>query len=189
MSKIVRSPEARFFIALLPPTSVQDAATTIIEQLSDRYRTRTARSVPHITLQPPFLWELDQREYLHRSLLEFAPFQSPVPITLSGFGAFAPRVLYIHVEKTPALMQLQSALMQHLEDTLAIEDVTGKKRGFTPHVTVASRKLTRQTFKAAWADLQEIPFEEQFTCDRLTLLIYEKNRWHTDSDYILGADS
>jgi 2'-5' RNA ligase len=189
MSKIVRSPEARFFIALLLPTSVQDAVTAIIEQLSDRYRTRTARVVPHITLQPPFLWELDQCNYLHRSLREFAPFQSPVPITLSGFGAFAPRVLYIHVEKTPALMQLQSALMQHLEDTLAIEDVKSEKRGFTPHVTVASRKLTRQTFKDARADLQGMPFEEQFICDRLTLLIYENNRWHTDSDYLLSADS
>lgn len=186
MSPLVRSAEYRFFIALLLPPSVQDAARDVIEQLSDRYHTRTARVVPHITLQPPFLWKLEQRDRLYRVLSDFAPNHPPVPIRLSGFAAFAPRVLYIHVEKTAGLMQLQAALMQHLQD-LAIEDSIAKKRGFTPHVTVASRNLTRQTFEAARLELQETSFEEQFTCDRLTLLIYKNNRWHIDREYELSG--
>ncbi|HEY9624460.1 MAG TPA: 2'-5' RNA ligase family protein [Crinalium sp.] len=177
----------RFFIALLPPQAIQDFATDVIQELSDRYRTRTSKAPPHVTLQPPFQWPLDQVTALEQCLAASAEQHSPVPIALSGFGAFAPRVLYVNVLKTPELLALQSNLADALEKTLNIADPKSKQRPFAPHLTVASRNLTRQTFKQAWADLQPRSVEFEFLADRLTLLIHRGDRWQAWRDWVLGV--
>ncbi len=91
----------RFFIALLPPQAVQDYATEIKHHFAAHYESRQAqKSPPHITLQPPFEWASDQVFHLEQSLREFADQSAPVPITLEGFSAFPPRVIYINVLTT-----------------------------------------------------------------------------------------
>ncbi|MBD1870073.1 2'-5' RNA ligase family protein [Cyanobacteria bacterium FACHB-471] len=172
----------RFFVALLPPLEVQEYASQVIQELGDRYQTRTSKSPPHVTLQPPFQWQLQHIARLEQALSEFANQQSQVPVALSGFGAFAPRVLYINVLKTVELLALQTALATHLEETLEIVDPKSN-RAFSPHLTVASRNLTRQTFKQAWTELQMRQVEFEFVGDRLTLLIHDGQRWQIRSEF------
>ncbi|HEY9647026.1 MAG TPA: 2'-5' RNA ligase family protein [Chroococcidiopsis sp.] len=196
----------RFFVALLPPAAIADYANGVIRELGDRFQTRTAKAPPHVTLQPPFVWPMAQVADLERCLGAFAGSQAAVPVCLSGFGAFAPRVLYINVLKTPALMALQAELSAELEQTLGIVDAKGKQRGFSPHMTVASRNLTPQVFKQAWPLLQarspdpslnpspdpspnpslEHSLEEQFMGDRLTLLIHDGQQWQIQSEFRLS---
>jgi len=175
--------EARFFVALLPPLEVQEYANQVIQELGDRYQTRTSKSPPHITLQPPFQWQIQQVSQLEQTLSNFARSQSRVSMKLSGFGAFVPRVLYIDVLKTAELLALQAALTKHLEETLEIVDPKSKSRAFAPHLTVASRNFTRLTFKQAWAELQLRPVEFEFVGDRLTLLIHDGQRWQIQSEF------
>ena len=178
-------PPIRFFVAFLPPPEVDTYANDVIRELSDRYQTRTAKAPPHITIQPPFEWPLERLPELTASLHRFAQGRSPVPITLDGFGAFRPRVLFINVLKAPELMALQAELMQHLEDTLNIVDEKNKRRGFSPHMTVASRNVSPAIFRSAWADLQPRTATFNFLCDRLTLLIYQGERWEVQDHAIL----
>lgn len=177
----------RFFVALLPPQAIQAYATEVIQALRDRYHTDTAKAPPHITLQPPFQWLLTRMADLEGCLAQVAHQSSPVPMVLSGFGAFAPRVLYINVLNTPELLALQSTLMTTLERVLAISDARSKQRPFTPHLTIASRNVTRQTFKQAWDDLQQRSVESSvewtFVSDRLTLLMHDGHRWHIHSEF------
>jgi 2'-5' RNA ligase len=177
--------ESRFFIALLPPQEIQDFANAVIQELGDRYQTRAAKAPPHVTLQPPFLWQLEASADLETCLQEFAAQQAIVPITLSGFGAFAPRVLYINVLKTAELLALQAQLMAQLEASLGIVDPVSKRRPFSPHMTVASRNITRSTFKQAWAELQPRQAEFEFVGDRLTLLLHDGHRWQVQSEFAL----
>lgn len=181
--------DTRFFIALLPPSEVQAYANTVIQNLGDRYNTRTSKSPPHITLQPPFFWQGDNTTPLEDRLRQFAQTQPTVPVTLSGFGAFAPRVLYINVLKTPELMALQAHLKTTLETTLDIKDPKAKGRAFAPHLTVASRRLNRAIFKKIWAELEPRQVEFNFWGDRLTLLIHDGQRWQIHSEYELTATS
>lgn len=177
----------RFFVALLPPAHVQDYAIDVIRELGDRYRTRTSKAPPHITLKPPFDWPLATAPALKQQLQDFAQTQAAAPIRLSGFGAFAPRVLYVNVAKTPTLLMLQANLLAHLETSLGIVDPQSKRRPFAPHLTVASRNLTRQTFTLAWADLQQRPVEFEFTVQTLTLLIHQGRQWDIHADVPLMA--
>ncbi|MGB3518161.1 MAG: 2'-5' RNA ligase family protein [Elainellaceae cyanobacterium] len=177
--------EYRFFVALIPPPEVQEAALQIIQELGDRFQTSTAKAPPHITLYPPFLWTESDR--LLETLTAIAQTQAPIDITLSGFAAFPPRVLYLHVEPTPGLMALQTTLSQQLEQRLGIVDPVEQRRGFTPHLTVASRNVTRATFRTAWSDLQHRGFRANFRSDRLSLLRHNRRYWEVVEDVPLIA--
>jgi 2'-5' RNA ligase len=177
---------SRFFIAFLAPPVVHDYATKVIQDLRDRYGMDTAKAAPHITLIPPFEWAIASLSHLEETLQQFATSQPPIPLQISGFGRFGHRVLYLNVERTPALMTLQRSLSQQFEIVLGIADEKEKQRGFSPHLTVASRHVTRQTFQQAWAELQPQAVDFQWRGDRLTLLRHDGRQWHTHSHYGLA---
>ncbi|HEY9764458.1 MAG TPA: 2'-5' RNA ligase family protein [Trichocoleus sp.] len=168
----------RFFIALLPPAEVQAEATAIKEYFQTNYQSEAAlRSPPHITLQPPFEWAKDDLSRLYETLAAFALQQAPIPMTLSGFSAFPPRVIFIDVVKTPELVAVQPALMTYLEETLGIVDARSKNRRFAPHLTVAFRDLKPGAFRQAWPEFESRPFHAEFVVPGLTLLIHDGQRW------------
>jgi 2'-5' RNA ligase len=179
----IANPMSRFFIALLPPQDIQDYANEIKQYFADHYASRHAqKSPPHITLQPPFEWLDSDVSRLEASIREFASGQQPLPITLNGFAAFAPRVIYIDVVRNPELLTLQADLMAYVEANLGIVDI-GKTRPFAPHMTVAFRDLTRQNFKAAWPEFENRQLYFEFSADKLTLLIHDGRRWNIKSDF------
>jgi 2'-5' RNA ligase len=177
--------QARFFVALLPPAEIQAYANRVIQDLTQRYRTRTSHSPPHITLQPPFLFAPERLSALIASLQHFANEQAAVPVFLSNFAAFAPRVLYLNVVKTPELLALQAALSHRLVTDGIIDASQQEQRPFVPHLTVASRNMTRQIFRQAWLELQTQTVEFQFMAEQLTLLIYVGQRWQIQAEFHL----
>lgn len=182
----MKSDQWRFFIALLPPQEIQEYINEIKQIFVDRYSSRAAlKSPPHITLQPPFKWMGENLPQLHQTLNEFAALFPPIPIQLSGFGAFAPRVIFINAQKTPALLSLQSSLMAHLEQALGIADPVAQTRPFAPHMTVGFRDLTKQNFHRAWAEFQSLPVEFEFTATSLDLLVHDGQRWNVQQEFPL----
>ncbi|WP_289501127.1 2'-5' RNA ligase family protein [Gloeocapsopsis sp. IPPAS B-1203] len=166
----------RYFIALLPPLEIQNSVRDIQQHFAEHYNSRGAlRSPPHITLQPPFLWEVERVNELESHLKNFVQQRSLVPIVLDGFGAFSPRVIYINVRKSPELLNAQADLMTHCE-LLGIVDPVSKTRPFAPHMTVAFRDLTRQNFKAAWTQFQHQQLYFEFIASGVTLLIHN-GKW------------
>ncbi|MDX2230380.1 MAG: 2'-5' RNA ligase family protein [Leptolyngbyaceae cyanobacterium bins.349] len=168
----------RFFIALIPPQALQDQANQIKQYVADRYHSRAAqKSPPHITLQAPFEWSVNDYPQLEQQLTTFAAQQDPIALTLDGFAAFPPRVIFIDVERSPALLTLQSALTGWLEDTLGIVDRRAKGRDFAPHLTVAFRDLTKPNFKLAWQEFQGRSLHFEWVARDLTLLIHDGQCW------------
>ncbi|MGJ3250718.1 MAG: 2'-5' RNA ligase family protein [Elainellaceae cyanobacterium] len=180
---------SKFFVALLLPLQVQEYANQVTKDLGDRYNTRAAKAPPHITLFPPFEWQVENVVALESSIQEFASKAVPVPVTLSGFGAFRPRVIYINVIKSPELLDLHAHLLAHLENRLGIVDPKSKSRAFSPHVTVASRNMARSVFKQAWADVSPVSVQFEFVSDRLTLLSHDGHVWQVRSGFTLNGTS
>ncbi len=175
---------SRFFIALLPPQQIQDYANEIKQHFADHYASRGAqKSPPHITLQPPFEWSDAHVPQLEASLKEFASTQQPIPITLNGYAAFPPRVIYINVVKSQALLTLQADLMGYVENHLEIVDKTSQTRPFTPHLTVAFRDLTKQNFRLAWPEFVQRSLNFDFTAEKLTLLLHDGQRWNIKTEF------
>jgi 2'-5' RNA ligase len=175
-----------YFIALLPPQEIQDYANEVKQYFSDRYNSHHAqKSPPHITLQAPFEWNREAVEVLEQSLSNFASTHASIPITLSGFSAFEPRVIYINVVRTPELLSLQADLMNYVMQQLGIVDPISKQRPFAPHMTVAFKDLTKQNFKAAWPEFQNKSVQFEFIAQHLTLLMHEGGRWNIKSEFPL----
>ncbi|MBD2256425.1 2'-5' RNA ligase family protein [Pseudanabaena sp. FACHB-2040] len=189
-SESKKAEKHRFFVALLPPTEVQAEATAIKTYFQEHYQSQAAlRSPPHITLQPPFEWAKDDLDQLFQALAAFALNQPPVPMGLSGFSAFPPRVIFINVVKTAELMALQPTLMDWLEVRLGIANARSKNRPFSPHLTVAFRDLKPGAFRHAWPEFEHRPFRADFTVPELTLLIHDGYRWQIAQNFPFRQES
>ena len=181
------SSKRRFFIALLPPLEFQNQVTEIKQYIADNYDSSHAlKSPPHITLQPPFEWAIDSVKFLEQCVNSFANKQQPILVTLSGFAAFVPRVIYINVIKTPELLTLQKDLMQKMETGLGIVDPASKKRPFAPHITVGFKDLTKENFRKAWPEFENRALEFEFIANHLTLLIHNGKRWNIHAEFGLS---
>lgn len=180
----------RFFIALLPSLEIQNYVNQIKEYFAQNYHSIGAqKSPPHITLQPPFEWQLEALPVLETALASFAATQKRVPITLHNFGAFPQGVIYINVLKTPQLLTLQQDLLAYCEASLGIiVNPVSQNRPFVPHLTVAVRDLTKQNFEAAWAEFQVRQVKYEFTASQLTLLLHDGKRWNISAEFPFAQD-
>ncbi|MEG4805178.1 2'-5' RNA ligase family protein [Microcoleus sp. ARI1-B5] len=178
----------RFFIALVPPDDLQNHITQIKLYFAEHYNSRGAlNSPPHVTLQPTFEWPGADVPKLEESLKRFSANRQPIPVTLSGFAVFAPRVIYADVVKSPQLLEMQRDLMSYLEANLGIVHPVSQTRPFVPHMTVAFRDLTKENFQTAWLEFsgREIHFE--FTAEALTLLLHDGSRWNISKHFPLNV--
>ena len=174
----------RFFVALLPPEDVRVKANEIKGVMRDRYSSKAAfRSPPHVTLLAPFEWPIKEVPTLSNTLRQFAETQAPVPITLDGFNAFAPHVIYIDVVKGDRLMNLQPKLLDHLEEQIGLVSKRDRSRSFIPHLTVAFRDLKPNMFRQAWSVFQHQEIHFDFTVRQLTLLVHDGKLWTAKENY------
>ena len=178
----------RFFIALVPPPDIEQHITEIKLYFAEHYNSRRAlNSPPHITLQPPFHSLAEDVPKLEESLNQFSANRRPIPVTLSGFAAFAPRVIYADVVKSPALLEIQQDLIGYIEANLGIVDRLSQIRPFIPHMTVAFSDLTEPNFDAAWLEFKDRSLHFQFTASTLTLLLHDGSRWNISKQFPLSA--
>lgn len=183
-SDLISSSRKRFFIALLPPEEVRVRANQVKAVMRDRYASKAAfRSPPHITLLAPFEWPVAELPELASTLSDFAASQLPVPITLEGFGAFNPHVIYINVVKSDRLMTIQPDLLAYLEDRVGLVSERDRNRSFVPHLTVAFRDLKPNMFRQAWSVFQHQEIHFDFTVGQLTLLIHSGQMWTVKESY------
>ncbi|MGF1481530.1 MAG: 2'-5' RNA ligase family protein [Cyanophyceae cyanobacterium] len=179
----------RFFIALLPPPEIQQFANEIKQHFAAVYNSRAAqKSPPHITLQPPFQWPVEELPRLQQHLQNFAHRQPSIPVFLDGYGAFKPRVIYINVLKTAELLAVQKELMAYLESSLGIVHQVSKSRPFAPHLTVAFRDLTKANFRQAWPEFESQSLHFEFVVPRLTLLVHNGRCWEVGEEFAFRAD-
>jgi 2'-5' RNA ligase len=176
----------RFFIALLPPPAIQTQVTAIKQYFSEVYHSKAAlKSPPHVTLQAPFVWDLRNLARLKTELAQFAAQYPAMPMRLDGFRAFAPRVIYIHVDCYPQLLYLQKALTGWMATDFDIIDPQASYRTFTPHMTVAFRDLTPQAFRQAWPEFEQRVIQFEFMANHLSLLIHDGQQWRVDENFAL----
>lgn len=177
------SAQSRYFLALIPPPAIQADATALKHHFRQHYHSQAAlKSPPHITLQAPFQWPDDERDRLFSTVAAFRSSTAPVAVTLSGFGAFPPRVIFLAVHPTPELMQLQMELSHYLADQLGIVDPRSRDRPFRPHLTIAFRDLKPAAFRKAWPKFAHKPADYTFTATTMTLLRHTGREWISVQD-------
>jgi len=172
-----------FFIAVLPPEDLQREVTAFKQHIADTWGARHAlKSPPHLTLQPPFAWPEKDLGSLKKCLVEFASRESLFEVSLQGFGAFPPRVVFIKPLKNRFLEQIFQNLIHSLERDLGFSDPRNR-RPFHPHMTIAHRDLDERDFPDVWAFFREKKFERKFEATALTLLRNVQGKWAIEENF------
>ena len=120
-------------------------------------------------------------------LTDFGRAQAAFSLGLQGFGAFAPRVIYVAVEENTQLRVLQKALADFMRRSLKVFDPNYKERGFHPHMTIAFRDLKKALFPQVWAEFQDRPFQASYEVNSLWLLRHDGKQWQPVHEILLGS--
>lgn len=167
-----------YFIALIPPEPFRQKAWEMKEHFRDMYNSKASlNSPPHITMHPPFKLKQEEGEKeLEQALRQVASDFEPFEAHLKNYGAFPPRVLFIDVEKAPAMEKLQQAIRKQVV-ALAVEEKKGQETSFHPHMTLAFRDLSKASFHRAWKEYQAKELQCSWEVRRFTLLKHNGKYW------------
>lgn len=178
-----------YFIALLPTAEVGKEIIRLKQEFAENYTARHAlRVLPHITMQVPFTASPALEKGLCTELMDFAATLAPFEIRLDGFGSFpfdARRVLYIHVEKSEAIVQMHRQMVAFLRKEFGFSSMLAR-HGFTPHISVAFNDLSAPEFSTAWQEYEHKPFKASFRVNNLYLLRHSGTSWEVLQKCKLG---
>lgn len=176
MARILEQP--RYFVALVPPEPYFTEAFVLKKEVEDRFGSKAAlRSPPHITLQMPFRYKEQKEAKIFEALASFGKRFHPFAINQQGFGFFEPRVVFINVEKSTELEQMQKEMLRHLRKALNIDSSDYKNRGFHPHMTIAFRDLKKEAFYEALEHFSSKELNWTWTATELALLKHNGEAW------------
>lgn len=166
----------KYFIAIVLPEPCLSEVEALKQELFRDYGLKGALRCPaHITLHRPFVWEQEKEKKLIEVLNQFKFSEKP-EIVLHNFAFFPPRVVFIDVKTEPTLINLHDALVKHVKHNLNLFNEADDKRGFHPHVTVASRDLKKQLYSELSKIFSQRHFTAKLKVNSIQLLKLRK-RW------------
>jgi 2'-5' RNA ligase len=175
-----------YFIALLPHRELREKIIKVKDRMKDKYGAGHALKSPaHITLQIPFKRSSEDETLISEALRRFVTGEKSFTVDLDGFGAFSPRVIFIKIsepEPVKALhLRLKEVLMMELHFSPAeiMKDVQ-------PHITVATRDLTKEAFNEAWPEIQKEVFKASFDVSSVFLLKHNGRNWGILAEFPFG---
>lgn len=167
-----------YFIALVPPEPFRQQAWEMKVYFREEYHSKASMNTPaHITLHAPFkLKQEDGEAELERVLRELASDFKPFEVRLKNYGAFRPRVIFIDIEKEPALERLQKAVVEQVMPHAEAEKGR-QESSFHPHMTLAFRDLSKDDFHRAWKEYKHKELSYSWEVQGFVLLKHNGKYW------------
>ncbi|MDT0645240.1 2'-5' RNA ligase family protein [Zunongwangia sp. F260] len=176
-----------YFIALVPDNELENEIRRLKEEIKEKYNSEKALRLPaHITLQIPFKMDGENEGALTEALQEIADKANALKLQLSGFGNFSGRVIYVNVSNPSPVLQLHKNIQEVLASTIYMED-REKSLDIHPHITIATRDLSRKEFKNAWPEYKKREFSASFVAENLTLFKHNGKTWDVLKEFALGG--
>lgn len=167
-----------FFITIVPPSPLREMLMEYKTYFRDTYQSKASlNSPPHITLHMPFKYPEKKLLTKISSLEQLAAGMDSFDISLKGFSAFTPRVIYADVVSNDTLNSLQQDVVDWCKSHLKIDNANYRNQSFHPHITLAFRDLKKPAFFEAWKKFENKPLEETFTVESFWLLKHDGNVW------------
>jgi 2'-5' RNA ligase len=177
-----------YFIALIPPNPLKDQIQEVKLEVKAKFNSsHSLNAPPHITLLSPFRLEGEDTNQLNSLLEVFAQEFEPFEVRLHNFSTFPPRVVFIDVEQSPGLIEVQENLEELARSHSDLFNYNYAERPYHPHVTLAFKDLTKSNFYKAWKEFQERSFDGSFIADILFLLKHDGDTWSVVKKYSLST--
>ncbi|MFZ0490251.1 MAG: 2'-5' RNA ligase family protein [Salegentibacter sp.] len=166
-----------FFIALIAPAGIRKEIENFKKEIKQKYGAKHALKLPaHLTLQIPFRMKEKKERQLIKELDKFAASQKAFEVKLNGFGKFSRNVIFVKIEDHKPVVHLYENLQEILQKQLELKDHE-KTAKIHPHLTIASRDLSRQEFPQAWNDFRDREYTASFSADYISLLKHNGKTW------------
>lgn len=172
-----------YFIALIPHAELRNEIRAVKERMRSEHGAGHALKSPaHITLQMPFKRSSKDEPAISAALRKFACGEESFTIDLDGYGCFAPRVIFIRIVEPEPVRSLYRRLKQVLVGELQFrkDEIMNDVQ---PHITVATRDLTKEAFREAWHEFQNEEFRGSFLVHSLFLLKHNGKNWDILEEY------
>lgn len=134
------------------------------------------RSPAHITLISPFWMKPELEAELQISIDTFTRSPHDFEIELQNFSFFKPRVVFINVNESNNLIQLQQELFSWLMNTNGFR-IKKDERPFHPHMTIATRDLRKKIFYEAWEIFRDKRYYAEWNVSGVSLLRHNNKNW------------
>ncbi len=175
-----------YFVAIVPPSPIYEEAFEQKLYFKTKYNSKASlNSPPHITLHMPFKWKESEEDELASQLETFARGRSSIAIQLNGFSSFPPKVIFINVETSVELKNLQKDLERHFKKELNLFNAKYKDLPFHPHLTLAFRDLKKPNFQKAWEEFVGKNYQATFLADKIALLKHSGAVWEVFREFEL----
>jgi 2'-5' RNA ligase len=176
------------FIALVPGKELRERVLRIKERMQRDFNAGHALKSPaHVTLQMPFRRKIADESAIVAALDRFAAGEAPFDVHLEGFGCFAPRVIFIRLVNPKHVIELHRRLNAVLLEGLGFAGSEIMK-SVQPHMTIATRDLTKQAFAEAWPEYEDAEFTGSFHVGSLFLLKHNGSYWDIFREFQFRAD-
>jgi 2'-5' RNA ligase len=177
-----------YFIAIIPYSELREKIRKIKERMKSEYGAGHALKSPaHITLQMPFKRSSEDETIISETLRRFVTGEKSFTVDLDGFGAFAPRVIFIKISVPEPVRALHSKLREVLMTELHFSPAEVMK-DVQPHITVATRDLAKEAFSEAWPELQKEEFKASFDVRSICLLKHNGRDWDILEEFPFGTN-
>jgi 2'-5' RNA ligase len=168
-----------YLTALLPPPELAAREYAVKQAIAEKYNTHVAITKPaHITLVPPYNATEEQLDKLI-PIHEGAAHQSvPFELVLDGFGCFeGNKTVFIDVQPSGPLQQLYTELKAGFIKVGQTKEKHFHAGPLRPHLTVAFRDLSPETFAAIWQAYEHEPFTANFPVNGIWIMKYVDKVW------------
>lgn len=175
-----------YFVAIVPNPQIVKELGDLKEYFAKTYDSKASlNSVPHITLHMPFKWRDKKLDLLKSSLKGIANSVRPFRVQLTDFNCFEPKTIFVDVEESESLTNLQELVKKVFKQNLKLMNANYKGQAFHPHITLAFRDLTKPNFSLAWAEFKDRTYTSQFETTNICLLKHNGKNWEIEEEYPL----
>ncbi|MCY2687181.1 2'-5' RNA ligase family protein [Salinimicrobium sp. TH3] len=173
--------KALYFAAILPPPGIREQVLELKLEMKEKFETLHALKLPaHITLVPPVWLENNQEQLFIDAVRIVTKKTALFPVELKDFGHFGQRVIFINAVNPRHLKEFHKNLLDSLTQFLP-----NKSENLHPHMTIATRDLSRQNFKKAWKEYKDRSFSAEFNAESLTILKHNGKTWDIFETFLL----
>lgn len=166
-----------YFVAVVAPGEINEQVVKWKQFVKERFNCVVAlRSPAHVTLIPPFWMEDSLEKELEAAVTNFSLRQTNFELHLKNFGAFKPRVIYVHVITNEFLEKLHAQLQDFLMEG-NLFPLEKDARPYHPHVTIATRDLHKRSFHEAWEIFKEEKYEAAWLATSISILRHNQKNW------------
>jgi len=174
--------ENLFLVCLVPPASIVEDIDEIRNYISEKYQVYESLKRPaHITLFSPVKLSSEIEETKFFKALNNASFAEPFKQVLKNFNSFAPHTIYIDVQQSTGIMNLQAQISHEIKPLALTTEKNSFK--FTPHLTIAFKDIKPAVFTLITDEYKDKKFKREFPVSGFSVYKHIHKRWQPYKEY------